>query len=112
MYVCFNILDTNINEEKYRRLLYMLKKHIERYKGYQKIYRPELFIDWDNIQNMKMSKILFQVFQLPSYKGTVIYIYVIICVHTSHVIVVTWAQGIRLICMPEARGSQARGLNN
>ena len=28
----------------------------------------------------------------------------------KHVIVVTWARGIYLICMPEARGPQAQGL--
>ena len=28
----------------------------------------------------------------------------------SHVIVVTWARGTCLICMPEAQGPQARGL--
>ena len=28
--------------------------------------------------------------------------------HYVHVIVVTWARGICLICMPEARGPQAR----
>ena len=65
----------------YRTLIYIheLKERIEIYKGDQKIYRPELFIDWDNIRNMKVSKI---VSQFPSYKGTVIYNYVIICVHT------------------------------
>ena len=29
---------------------------------------------------------------------------------TVQVIVVTWARGICLICMPEARGPQARGM--
>ena len=34
-----------------------------------------------------------------------------VCMYVCmYVIVVTWARGICLICMPEARGPQARGL--
>jgi len=47
---------------------------------------------------------------------TIYTLYIILCVGTlyckcmMHVIVVTWARGICLICIPKTRGLQARGL--